>query len=128
VAEIVKEGALAPDIAHAASVLARDVPHLVRESLELAKLEAKVAAQRVAVRAGLLALFGVFAFMGLFFACVAASIGISQLAETAWAGPLVVGGFLLIVALIGVPFVLKSGSASEEEPDEEKAGKPALAT
>lgn len=100
-------------LTEAATVLAQDVPHLVRESVALAKAEAKVAAKSVGLRAGLVAAFALCAGLGVFFAALAASIGISQLTETPWAGPLVTGSFLIVVALIGVPLSLKTGAGPE---------------
>lgn len=99
-----------PELATAASLLAHDVPNLVREGLNLAKLEAKATAKNVGVRAGILAASGYLAVVGFFFVFTGLAFLISEALERAWAGPLVVGGFLVVMATVAIPIALKTQS------------------
>jgi hypothetical protein len=97
-----------PELSTAASLLAQDVPTFVRESVNLAKLEAKQTAKDVGVRAGILAASGYLATVGLFFVFTGLAFLISEALQRAWAGPLIVGGALVLMAGIAVPIALKT--------------------
>src|SRR5688572_5431869 len=97
-----------PELSTAASLLAHDVPNFVREGVHLAKLEAQQTVKDVGVRAGILAVAGYLAAIGLFLACVGLSVLVSEALERAWAGPLVVGGGLCVLGAITVPIALKT--------------------
>src|SRR3954464_13730217 len=99
-----------PELSTAASLLAQDVPRFVREGVNLAKLEAKQTAKDVGVRAGILAVSGYLAMVGFFFLCTGLAFLISEATQRAWAGPLIVGGGLVLIAGVAVPVALKAGS------------------
>jgi membrane-bound ClpP family serine protease len=89
------------------SLLAHDVPPLVKAEIDLAKLEAKEAAKAVGTRAGLVSASVYASMVGVFFLCCGLAFLISEVLERAWAGPLIVGGGLVILALVFLPFALR---------------------
>jgi hypothetical protein len=99
---------ISPELSTAASLLARDVPQFVREGVNLAKLEVKQTAKDVGVRAGILAASGYLAMVGLFFVFTGLAFLISQALERPWAGPLIVGGALVVMAGVAIPIALKT--------------------
>jgi hypothetical protein len=102
------EAAVAPgtELAQAARLLAQSLPQLVREEVALLKLQTRGAAIKGAA-AGVIA---VTAFLAALFLGVGASIAISQVLERTWAGPVVVGGGLAVLAAVSLPIVLRSRS------------------
>jgi hypothetical protein len=104
---LVAEGEEAPgtELAAAAKTLAQGVPHLVREEIALAKLEARASAKR----AGIAAAAGGLGVLGLVFLLVGAAIVVAQATESIAAGPLVVGAALLVASAIVLALVMGSG-------------------
>ena len=103
------------EVAQAASILAQDIPNFLRETIELAKAEARAAGRTAALRGGALYVFNVLFLVGLLFAASAASMGISLALEKAWAGPLIVGGGLIVLAAIGVPLAMRRGPVAARQ-------------
>lgn len=101
--------AINPELATAASLLAQDVPNFLREGVTLAKLEAKKTVQDAGMRVGVLSVAAYLGMVGFFFLCVGLSFLISEAAERAWLGPLVVGGGLMLIGAIAAPIALKAG-------------------
>lgn len=98
-----------PEISTAASLLAHDVPNFAREAIHLAKLEAMETAKSVGLRAAIVSVSGYASMVGFFLLCVGLAFLISELLERAWAGPLIVGGGLMVLAGIAAPIALKAG-------------------
>ncbi len=104
---------ISPEISTAAGLLAHDVPNLVREGVNLAKLEAQRTAKSFGVRAGIIAAGGYLALVGLFFVFTGLAFLISEVTERAWLGPLVVGGSLVVIAGVAIPVTLEIGSGQK---------------
>ena len=100
-------------VAAAVRDLADDVPRLLREELELAKAEAKAAAVSAAIRAAVLTVAGFLLALGTVLLAIAASAAISERLNEPWAGPLIVGGGLGVVASIAAAVALKKGKRDE---------------
>ncbi len=83
-----------PELSKAVSLLAHDVPTLVREGVNVARLEARAAG----TRAGVLTASAYLAMVGVLLACTGVAFLISETLERAWAGPLIVGAALVAVA------------------------------
>jgi hypothetical protein len=105
---------ISPEISTAAGLLAHDVPNLVREGVNLAKLEVKKTVKDVGVRVGILAASGYLALVGLFFVFTGLAFLISEATERAWAGPLVVGIALVVMAGVAIPVALKAGGGKKK--------------
>jgi hypothetical protein len=83
-----------PELSKAVSLLASDVPTLVREGVNVAKLEARA----LGTRAGVLTASACVAIIGFLLASTGVAFLISQTLERAWAGPLIVGVALVAFA------------------------------
>jgi hypothetical protein len=103
------------EVGHAASLLAQDVPNFLRETIELAKAEARVAGRTAAARGGALYVLNVLFLVGLLFAASAASMGVSLALDKPWAGPLIVGSGLILLAAVALPLVLRRGSGAARQ-------------
>lgn len=100
------------ELAAAVRTLATDLPHLVREELALAKLEARAAA----VRAGTAAATAWLGMLGLVFLMAGTAILVSQATESLWAGPVIVG--IALVASSGVALAFALGRLGNAHSDE----------
>jgi uncharacterized membrane protein YqjE len=99
------------------SVAARDASQLVRYELDLAKLELKQDAKRLAIGAGLLVVALFAACLVLMLLCFAFAYGLVTLGIWEWAAFLIVAGTCLLVigiaALIALRMVRKLGGLSK---------------
>jgi hypothetical protein len=77
-----------------------DAQSLVRQQIELAKAEVTQSAKQAAGASGLLIGAAVLGFLAFVFALVAGAYGIVAAGLPVWAGFLIVGGILLLVAII----------------------------
>lgn len=100
------------ELVAAARVLVEDLPHLVREELALAKVEARVAARSAAARGAIAGALGMVLLLGTFFLAQGAAVAVTQALERAWAGPVVVGGALVLFAAVALPIALAHRSPS----------------
>jgi hypothetical protein len=82
--------------------LADDVPRLVREEVGLAKAEVRMAATSKAMKAATSAAFLFLMAVGVVLLAVAASTAITLATATPWAGPLLTGAGLVVIAAIGL--------------------------
>jgi membrane-bound ClpP family serine protease len=97
------------EIASAATVLAHDVPTLVREGVNLARLEAKETVKEVGLRAGLIG-GGLFAAsLGFAFLCMGIAFLVSEALQRAWAGPTIVGTAVMAVGFAALSVAAKAG-------------------
>jgi uncharacterized membrane protein YqjE len=80
--------------------LASDAQLLVKRQVELAKLEAKVQIRKELRTAELLSVGGALAYAGLILLMVTIAVAIGQAMNALWAGPLIVGAALLVLAVI----------------------------
>jgi hypothetical protein len=80
--------------------LASDAQLLVKRQVELAKLEAKVQIRKELRTVELLSVGGALAYAGLILLLVAVGVAIGQALGALWAGPLIVGALLLVLAMI----------------------------
>ena len=94
-----------PELSKAVSLLASDVPTLVREGVNVAKLEARA----VGTRAGVLSASVYVAMVGFLLASAGVAFLISETLERAWAGPLIVGAVLIAVAVGASALALLQG-------------------
>jgi hypothetical protein len=100
-------------VAAAVRDLAQDVPRLLREEVELAKAEAKAAAVSAAIRAAVLTVAGFLLALATTLLAIAAAAAISDRMGEPWAGPLIVGGGLAVIAAIAALVVLKARGRRE---------------
>jgi hypothetical protein len=77
-----------------------DAQNLVRQQIELAKAEVAQSAKQAAGASGLFVGAAVLGFLAFVFALVAGAYGIVAAGLPVWAGFLIVGGILLLIALI----------------------------
>jgi hypothetical protein len=77
-----------------------DAQTLVRQQIELAKAEVTQSAKQAAGASGLLIGAAVLGFLAFVFALVAGAYGLVAAGLPVWAGFLIVGGILLLVAII----------------------------
>jgi len=103
-----RNGRLDPELVTAVGLLAHDVPSLVKESVNVARLEAKKTARDAGILGAILTACGYFAAVGFFFVCVGVALIISEALEQPFAGPLIVGGGLVLIAAITAPIAIKT--------------------
>jgi hypothetical protein len=77
-----------------------DAQSLVRQQIELAKAEVTQSAKQAAGVSGLFVGAAVLGFLAFVFALVAGAYGLVSAGLPVWAGFLIVGGILLLVAII----------------------------
>ncbi len=77
-----------------------DAQSLVRQQIELAKAEVTQSAKQAAGVSGLFIGAAVLGFLAFVFALVAGAYGIVAAGLPVWAGFLIVGGILLLVAIV----------------------------
>jgi uncharacterized membrane protein YqjE len=80
--------------------LASDAQLLVKRQVELAKLEARQQIRKELRTAELLSVGGALAYAGLILLLVSIAVAIGQAMNALWAGPLIVGAALLVLAVI----------------------------
>src|SRR6201993_2670308 len=98
-------------------VAARDISHLVRYELDLAKLELKADAKRLGVGAGLVVVALFAACLVLMLLCFAFAFGLVAVGIWEWAAFLIVAGACVLIigiaALIALRMVRKLGGMSK---------------
>jgi hypothetical protein len=77
-----------------------DTQSLVRQQIELAKAEVTQSAKQAAGASGLFIGAAILGFLAFVFALVAGAYGIVAAGLPIWAGFLIVGGILLLIAII----------------------------
>jgi hypothetical protein len=80
--------------------LASDAELLIKRQVELAKLEATQQIKKELRMAELMSAGGLLAYAGVIVLLVAAAVAIGEALNALWAGPLIVGGALLVFATI----------------------------
>ncbi|HYN57824.1 MAG TPA: phage holin family protein [Motilibacterales bacterium] len=77
-----------------------DAQSLVRQQIELAKAEVTQSAKQAAGASGLLIGAAILGFLAFVFALIAGAYGFVAAGLPVWAGFLIVGGILLLIAII----------------------------
>jgi hypothetical protein len=119
-AEVKRRRLFRDGIFDTAKDLFADVPRLVREEIALAGAQARLTIRAKSSRAALIAATGFLAALGTIFLAMGASTWVSERVDEDWAGPLVTGGGLVVIAsgLTLVVLAISRRGKREESEDE----------